>query len=626
MASEPPRPKQMSAGEPTLLLPGPEDARAARGGFHLWPRTVRWRLIASYALVLLVTLVGLGVALNVFISRTLYATEFDFFQSEAVAAVGASQSRFDALTLGQASTCAGALTYEEAFRQAIAQPIIASHPGGIQGVYLLDDAGNVLAPLADQTADNGVAPYLQMARLRALALRASSIFNGAPSGSGSRQLANVGYMVTSRGATYGVELIALRYFTDSRCAVAPARPALGYVEIVTSFRHTRVTLASLRIVILLVIAGIFALGLLLGGPLISAALAPLSRLTQTARRVASGDLSRRARLSHTDDEVGQLGVMFDAMLARIEAAFAATQRSEDRMRQFIADASHELRTPLTSIRGYTDVLLRGAKDEPETAERVLQAIRREAERMSRLVTDLLTLARLDTARPAERHLVDLIALAGESVDQARILAGERQVLIRSDGAGPLMAPGDPDQLKQVLLILLDNALKYGRQGPDSWVRLSVARRPSAAILTIEDNGPGIAPEDLPHIFERFYRAERAARARRITGAAAPTTPATPATPAAPQSADASSGKAEGSGLGLSIARAIAQAHGGALTAQSQPGAGTTFTLILPAAPGRPARGRPTEDQGLSLAAQPTHPANPSRPAPDPAGRATRPEG
>ena len=426
----------------------------------------------------------------------------------------------------------------------------------------------------------------------------------------------MGYVVTNRAAPYGVELIALRYYTGSRCAaLAPA--ALGYVEIVTTFSRTQVTLASLRTVILLTLAGIFALGLLLGGPLISAALAPLSRLTQTARRVASGDLSHRARLSHSDDEVGQLGAMFDAMLARIEGAFAATQRSEDRMRQFIADASHELRTPLTSIRGYTDVLLRGAKDDPETAERVLLATRREAERMSRLVADLLTLARLDTSRPAERRPVDLVALAGESVDQARILAGERQVLMRTDGAGPLIAPGDPDQLKQVLLILLDNALKYGRQGPDGWARLSVARRPGVAIIAIEDNGPGIAPEDLPHIFERFYRAERAARARRMTGAPTPAAP--------PQGPDGSGGKAEGSGLGLSIAQAIAQAHGGSLTARSQPGAGTTFTLTLPAEPSRPTRGHPSSasappgGQPLSQGAQPPRPA-----ALDPAGRATRP--
>ncbi len=401
MASQPPRPApQMSAGEPTILLPtpDPERARAARGGFHLWPRTLRWRLIASYALVLLVTLAGLGVALNVFISRTLYSTEFTFFQSEAVAAVAATQPRFDALTLGQLPTCADALSYEEAFRQAIAQPIVASHPGGIHGVYLLDGAGNVLAPLSAQTT-SGVAPYLQKARLRALEVKASVLFNSVADTGGSRQLADTGYVVTNRAMPYGVELIALRYYTGSRCA-PPSRAALGYVEIVTTFSHSRVTLASLRTVILLTLAGIFALGLLLGGSLITAALAPLSRLTQTARRVASGDLSHRARLSHTNDEVGQLGETFDTMLARIESAFAATQRSEDRMRQFIADASHELRTPLTSIRGYTDVLLRGAKDDPETAERVLLATRREAERMSRLVADLLTLARLDMARPA----------------------------------------------------------------------------------------------------------------------------------------------------------------------------------------------------------------------------------
>ncbi len=628
MASPPPRPKpQMSAGEPTVLLPTPgaEKSRARQGGFHLWPRTVRWRLIISYAIILLVTLVGLGVALNVFISRTLYASEFTFFQSEAVAAVGATQPRFDALTLGQAPACADALSYEEAFRQAIAQPIVASHPGGIYGVYLLDSSGNVLAPLSAQTVGDGVAPYLQMAHLRALEVKASALFNNATGVNGSRQLTDAGYVVTNRAAPFGVELIALRYYTGSRCA-APTRSALGYVEIVTTFNRSRATLASLRTVILLIIAGIFALGLLLGGPLISAALAPLTRLTQTARRVASGDLSRRARLSHSDDEVGQLGAMFDAMLARIESAFAATQHSEDRMRQFIADASHELRTPLTSIRGYTDVLLRGAKDDPETAERVLLATRREAERMSRLVADLLTLARLDTARPAERRPVDLVALAGESVDQARILAGERQVLMRTDGVGPLLAPGDPDQLKQVLLILLDNALKYGRQGPDGWVRLNVARQAGSAIISIEDNGPGITPEDLPHIFERFYRAERAARARRMSNSS---------TSVAPRGEEEVGGKAEGSGLGLSIAQAITQAHGGTLSARSQPGDGTTFTLTLPAESNRPARRRTgsvdasidaSGSQPVSPGAQPSYPAHPHLEPLDSAGRATRPGG
>ena len=300
-----------------------------------------------------------------------------------------------------------------------------------------------------------------------------------------------------------------------------------------------------------------------------------------------------------------MGEAFDGMLARIEAAFAASQRSEDRMRQFIADASHELRTPLTSIRGYTDVLLRGAKDDPETAERVLLAARREAERMSRLVADLLTLARLDTVRAAERRPVDLVALVGESVDQARILAGERQVLMRTDGAGPLLAPADPDQLKQALLVLLDNALKYGRQGSDGWVLLGVSRRPGAAVITVEDNGPGIPAEDLPHIFERFYRAERAARARRASSG-----PASVAQGSASNASGASGGKVEGSGLGLAIAHAIAQAHGGTLTAHSQPGVGTQFTLTLPAA----AVARPGGPRAHPLAEAPTQPGpSPTQP-------------
>ncbi len=565
---------------PTVLLPGPSSEVSQVSGASLWPRTLRWRLILTYALLLGLTLLILGVTLNLVIARTLYATEFGFFQNEAVSAISASQSRFDALTLGRAANCSDALPYETAFQQAIADPITISHPGSIQGVYLLDSSGATLAPLSAQT---GVAAtrYLAPAKLSALVTRAEATFNASgASASGSQQLGNSGYFVNNRSTPYGVELIALRYYTTSHCA-APRHVALGYVEIVTTFTRTRQALATLRLTLIVIMALVFAVGLLIGAPLVSVALRPLSRVTQAARRVASGDLSQRVRLRHSDDEIGQLGATFDEMVARIEAAFGARRRSEERMRQFIADASHELRTPLTSIRGYTDVLLRGAKDNPETTERVLLATRREAERMSRLVNDLLTLARLDAGRPLELKPLDLMALAGECVDQARILAGQREVMMRTDGGGRLWVKGDADRLKQVLLVLLDNALKYGRQTPDGWVRVSVGRRAGEAIISIEDNGPGIAPEDAAHIFERFYRAERAARIRRMTGApAASTTPATPATPGQ----QPGGARTEGSGLGLAIAQAIAHAHGGALSVQSAPGSGTTFTLLLPLTP------------------------------------------
>ena len=179
------------------------------------------------------------------------------------------------------------------------------------------------------------------------------------------------------------------------------------------------------------------------------------------------------------------------------------------MRLFIADASHELRTPLTAIRGYLDLLNMGAIDDPATARSSLQAARNEADRMSRLLNDLLTLARLDIGRPMQREPMDIIALAGEAVDQARILAGERTVALQTDGHGLLMVNGDHDLLKQVLLALLDNALKYGRPAAEGWVHVRVGRTATDALLAVEDNGRGIAPEDVAQIFDRFYRGERA---------------------------------------------------------------------------------------------------------------------
>jgi two-component system OmpR family sensor kinase len=358
--------------------------------------------------------------------------------------------------------------------------------------------------------------------------------------------------------------------------------------VVTNFSGTRAVLASLRLVVLLLLTGMFVVGVLIGGPLVSQSLRPLRVLTQAAHGIATGDLSQRARIPHDGEEIGQLADAFDEMATRIEAAFAVQTRSEEQMRQFIADASHELRTPLTAIRGYTDVLLRGAaQNDPAAAREVLLATKREAERMSRLVSDLLTLARLDTGRPLERQPVDLIAVVGEAVDQTRITAGSREVSLTTDGGGRLMIMGDADRLKQVLLILLDNALKYGRPAPEGWVRVRVRRTAGGAEVVVADNGRGIAPDDLPRIFDRFHRGGSPPQGGQIVGAEVSVLPTAPPVPESANGPDNSprgpSHAPTGSGLGLAIAKAIAQAHGGTLSVESQVGVGTTFSLALPRA-------------------------------------------
>src|SRR5579875_41799 len=560
----------------TLIIPPPP--AQPRHGFRLWPRRLSWRLIVIYTLLFAILLVALSVALNYTFSRSLYRSDFGLFQTQVVTTVASYKLRFDTLV------CVDGRGYQQAFQEALVTPFNASKD--VSGTYLLDSQGNLLAPDTSGNTVGASAPYLDQQQLERLR---SSAFSGAHLK--NRVAGSIGYMQTVNGQPVGVELVAIYYHTApgpnpaKGCAGAAVAP--GFVEVVTNFARVRLTLGALRLALLTVVVVIFLLGLVIGAPLTERALRPLSRVTRAARSVARGDLNQRVGLRQTDDEIGELAYTFDEMVERIQEMFAAQQASEDRMRQFIADASHELRTPLTSIRGYTDVLLRGAIDDPETAERVLLATRREAERMSRLVNDLITLARLDANSPLDMQPVDLIALTGEAVDQARILAGEREVAMRTDGGGRLMVTLDADRIKQVLLILLDNALKYGRQTPDGWVRVFVERTDHGALITIADNGQGIAPEDLPHIFERFYRAERAARRRRMTGsqvAARPEAPALDGAHNGREHGNSANTPPGGSGLGLAIAKAIVEAHGGTLSVQSRLGAGTTFTLALPLTP------------------------------------------
>jgi heavy metal sensor kinase len=326
------------------------------------------------------------------------------------------------------------------------------------------------------------------------------------------------------------------------------------------------TLASLRQVLLVTSALGLALAIAGGWGLAGRALRPVDRVTAAAAAIAEGDgtatsLSTRLPVPPTNDELSRLSATFNAMLDRLEASFRAQER-------FVADASHELRTPLTAIRGNVDVLSRQARLsgrglDPADVALSLHDIRRESDRMRRLLDDLLLLARADTgvdtegAMLARREPVWLDAVAADAVRSAEALASGH--LLELEAPRGVEVTGDPDRLHQLIMILLDNAIRHTPAG--GRIRVAVAAAPDGmARLAVRDEGEGIAPEHLPHLFERFYRAD-GARGR-------------------------SSG---GTGLGLAIAHAICRAHDGEISATSIPGQGATFVITLPRAVAETAR-------------------------------------
>ncbi|MDQ6660042.1 MAG: HAMP domain-containing histidine kinase [Chloroflexota bacterium] len=290
-------------------------------------------------------------------------------------------------------------------------------------------------------------------------------------------------------------------------------------------------------------------------------LSPLRRLSDAAQAIALGDLEQSQRLEpllQTDDEVGKIAASLNGIVEQVDRASTKQQANEGQLRRLFSDASHQLRTPLTSIRGFTEVLMRGAKDDPETMQRILKLLHKEAERMTRLVNDLLMLARLDEGGELPTQRVDLVDLAVEAVEQAKVMAPDaRKISLIFVTDEHLDVQANADRLKQVLHILFDNALKYGQPAPDGWIRLHLDRQNGHALLQVKNSGKGIHPKDLPHIFERFYRGEHI-----------PTYGETTVLP-------------QGTGLGLSIAMAIVDAHQGHIKVQSEPDTETVFTVALP---------------------------------------------
>ena len=267
---------------------------------------------------------------------------------------------------------------------------------------------------------------------------------------------------------------------------------------------------------------------------------PIETISATAAKISAGDLSRRINVAETESELGRLASVLNSTFARLETAFA-------QQRQFTADAAHELRTPVSVMLTQTQTALNRERSAAEYRE-TLEACQRASQRMRKLIESLLELARLDAGQETLKGMkFDLSQTARDCVELVRPLAAARGITINCD-LQPVESYGDAERLAQVITNLLANAVQYNKDNGE--VRISAKAQGSVILLAVSDTGSGISSEDLPHVFDRFYRADPSR----------------------------SSGQ---TGLGLAICKAIVEAHGGTISISSQLGTGTTFTVVLP---------------------------------------------
>ena len=324
----------------------------------------------------------------------------------------------------------------------------------------------------------------------------------------------------------------------------------NFIVLAIPMTEVRSTLSQLLLSEATISLGVLAATVILALLIIRIGLRPLQRMGAVAQDIAAGDLTRRVEPATPRTEIGRLGLALNGMLSQIEAAFAERTASNERLRRVIADASHELRTPLTSIRGYAEMLRRGASESPTDSEAARRRIEEESIRMTGLVDDLLVLARLDQGRPLEKAAVDLRTIATDAVADARVVAPQRQISLSANG--PVVVTGDDTRLRQVLGNLVRNALVHTPQ--QTPIEVAVATDDGVGRLSVADHGPGLAAHDVDRIFEPFYRADPS-RSRDRGGA----------------------------GLGLSIVSAVVNAHGGSVKVSETEGGGATFEVELPLA-------------------------------------------
>jgi two-component system, OmpR family, sensor kinase len=472
--------------------------------------SIRFRLTLLYSVILAVTLIALGVAIYLSVSQVTMNLATSSLDTEARNLSATLQPHPD-------PDRPGAFT--------VFPP--THDPGSLASVQVRDLRGAVIYRSPDLVADHFTIPL------------AVGIHQPLPLGD------VVHNTVTFKEQRLLVSTVLIQSHANGPPGQPPHGPPtpFGVIQVARSLQDVDQTLNTLRQALFLgsAVATLLAFGA--GWLLAGTALHPIRRITQSAQTIGDAqDFAQRVVYTGPRDEIGRLATTLNGMLARLQDAYQTQRR-------FAADASHELRTPLTSIRGNLGLLQR----EPPIAEgdrvAVLGDLVSESERLSRLVNDLLTLARSDAGRALRQEPVPLGPLLADVVRLLGASYPERTIQV--DGQRAVTVVADPDALTQLLVILLDNALKFTPAG--GTVGLSVSARDGMVSVAVRDTGPGIAPEALPHIFERFYQGDEA---RAGTG----------------------------TGLGLAIAKSLVDGQHGTIAVASTIGRGSTFTVTLPASP------------------------------------------
>jgi Signal transduction histidine kinase len=348
------------------------------------------------------------------------------------------------------------------------------------------------------------------------------------------------YLVSSKGEEE--QLIVLQTIMDGGTTV-------GIAQISTPTAPLKELWARQLLTFLFLALAALIFGILGFQPVIKRTLVPLSNMVDTAAQIDAGNLDTRFPTRQGQMEIDHLAESFNGMLERLEASFEAEKETQEKMRRFIADASHELRTPLTSIHGFLEVLLRGAVNQPDQLDKALRSMQSESKRLNKLVHDLLLLSKLDRTPRVELNNGCLDTVVKSMEPQLNILADNRKLNLLIEPN--LQCKFDTDQMKQVILNLFHNAVQHTDPG-QGCIEIAVSSKDDGVLLSIRDNGPGINEANLPYVFDRFYRID-SSRTRQYGGA----------------------------GLGLSITKAIVDAHGGTISVISREGNGSEFQVWLP---------------------------------------------